>query len=110
MFDNVIQEKYSELNKASKKDVLDYIDNWDGRFPVDYWWRQRHKVAFNSVEHRNSCFIDQLIEYEEEVLVKEYFEKDKKEYTPGRGDYIRKRKMTEAEIKKAFDELDLDKL
>lgn len=44
------------------------IINWNIRFPIDRWWRNKHSVAFNSPEHRESNFIDQMYEYQEEVL------------------------------------------
>lgn len=54
------------------KDVNSFIIYWQNKFPIDRWWREKHNIAFGSKAHRESCFIDQLFEYEEDVLFNEF--------------------------------------
>lgn len=68
-------------------DVRNFVIAWSIRFPVDRWWRKKHNVAFNSLEHRESSFLDQLIEFEEDKLFQELSEIT--EYTPNCGDWIK---------------------
>ncbi len=68
----------------------EYIDNfvlnWNYRYPVDRWWREKHKVAFNSPAHRISNFWNQLFEYKEDVMyVKLAKEND---YSPNANDWL----------------------
>ena len=51
------------------KDINNFVFNWD-LFPLDYWWRKKHDVAFGSAAHREMNFIDMFIEYQEEVIIK----------------------------------------
>ena len=50
----------SELEQA--------IVSWNNRFPLDRWWRNKHEVAFMSPVHRESSFLYQLFEFEEDKL------------------------------------------
>lgn len=70
----------------SNDDVRNYVVAWSIRFPVDRWWRKKHGVAFNSLEHRESSFLDQLIEFEEDKLFYELSEV--RQYVPNQGDWI----------------------
>lgn len=72
-------------------DIKAYIVEWNMRFPVDRWWRKSFNIAFNSSDHRESNFIDQLIEYYEIELFNEAERKE--EYTPNIGDWIVKREI-----------------
>ena len=44
-------------------DVKKFMIQWNKKFPVDFWWREKHKVAFLSPEHKECSFIHQLMEY-----------------------------------------------
>ena len=100
--------------KSTIDDVKAYIYDWNIRFPLDRWWRQKHKVAFNSPEHRESCFIDQLIEYHEDEMFKDLIEEASKvekndekviPYKRGSGNWLLKREyiLTEEEEQELFD-------
>lgn len=67
-------------------DIEEFVKQWNYRFPVDHWWRKKHKVAFNSLEHRNSNFWDQMFEYYEDVMYKS-FEKTE-EYNANQNDWL----------------------
>lgn len=78
-----------------RQDVRDYIIFWNLRFPVDRWWRKKYNIAFNSSGHRESCFIDQLIEFEEEKVFREI--ENPVEYIPGTGDWLVRRQPSSIE-------------
>lgn len=76
--------KSSELEQA--------VVSWNNRFPLDRWWRNKHEVAFMSPVHRESSFLYQLFEFEEEKLFSKVVETgsfNEVEYIPGSGDIFR---------------------
>ena len=74
--------------KSSK--LTNSVISWNLRFPVDRWWRMRHNVPFMSPVHRETSFIHQMFEFEEEKLYTfEKKEKDFDKYIPGIGDIFR---------------------
>lgn len=104
--------------KSTIDDVKAYIYDWNIRFPLDRWWRQKHKVAFNSPEHRESCFIDQLIEFYEDEFFKELIEENVKveddekteSYKRGNGNWINtniKQTLTQKEVDDMFDSYEI---
>lgn len=50
------------------EEIKEFVIQWNINYPVDKWWRQKHKIAFNSPDHRVVSFIDMIIEYEEEQM------------------------------------------
>ena len=79
-------------------EIQEFIRQWNYRFPVDYWWRRKHKVAFNSPKHRISNFWDQMFEYHEDMMYKS-FEKSE-EYLRGENDWL---EINENEIERVED-------
>ncbi len=71
-----------------------FVRQWNYRFPVDYWWRKKHKVAFNSPEHRNSSFWDMMFEFYEDKMYETF--KIEKPYEPDEGDWLN---IKEKEVK-----------
>lgn len=57
--------------------IKSFVLYWNSRFFIDYWWRKKYKVPFNSSLHREICLIDMFIEYEEERLIKEFIEEER---------------------------------
>ena len=88
----------------TNEDVKNYIISWNLRFPVDRWWRKKFTIAFNSLDHRESSFLDQLIEYEEEKFFEEIIHQE--EYKPGTGDWLKQQdaKTVEESIEQLKDE------
>ena len=68
------------------ENIKRFVLEWNYRYPVDRWWREKHKVAFNSPTHRISNFWDQMFEYEEDVLYSELNEKN--EYKRNQNDWL----------------------
>ena len=73
-----------------------FMIQWNNRFPVDHWWREKHGIAFLSPAHRETSFIAQRLEFEEDRLFKELLEE--KDYTPNKGDFMKP--LTEKETTK----------
>lgn len=48
--------------------IREFMIWWNTTFPVDYWYRQKHKIAFNSKDHRDITLFDILCEWEEDNL------------------------------------------
>lgn len=72
----------------TNKDVRSFVISWSSRFPVDRWWRKKYNIAFNSPSHRESNFIDQIIEYQEDKLYAELNEKTE-EYQPNTSNWLK---------------------
>jgi len=69
------------------QDIREFVVWWNNNFPIDLWWRKKHGVLFNSIEHRNSCFIDMICEFEEEKLINKY-SKERKRAEEDEEDYL----------------------
>ena len=68
-----------ELNDEFKKEVDNYVENWDLRHPIDYLWRQTFNIPFGSRQHLESSFVDQYAWFKEKKFVKEMVDKQKAE-------------------------------
>lgn len=75
------------INEIDKDYPKNFIYEWNHKFPIDRWWRQKHKVAFNSPIHREISFVDMRIEWEEDNLFNRIIEDF--EYIPNTGDYLK---------------------
>lgn len=66
--------------KPDVGDVRAYCEDWNINFPLDRWWRIKHKIPFGSKAHLEANFIDMLIEFEEDKIFleieKSKFERD----------------------------------
>lgn len=71
-------------------DVKRFMIQWNKKFPVDFWWREKHKVAFLSPEHKECSFIHQLMELQEDLLhIKKKENIEEEIYTPNIGDIFK---------------------
>jgi hypothetical protein len=59
-------------------DFDNFILKWNERLPVDRWWREKHKVAFLSEEHKKMNPIDIYLEYREDKMYMELRENNSK--------------------------------
>ena len=71
------------MNDPFKKNIFE----WNLKFPIDKWWRSKHKIPFMSKIHKESSFLDQLFEYYEDEMYESL--KDEDTYEPNKGDFIR---------------------
>ena len=88
--------------KSNNEYVKRLIFEWNMTCPVDRWWRKKHNVAFGSPQHRASSFINQYFEYLEDKMFSELYKEPEKEW-------IKTKQLTQAEIDKEFDDIDLSK-
>jgi len=95
-----------------------FIAEWDSNYPIDYWWRKKHNIAFNSHEHKQACLIDMRIEYEEDKLLEQYHQNQKikeenlEEYQTT-GIFLKEQgvvEVSEEEAGNLYDRLDIDAL
>ena len=67
-------------------ELIQGVVSWNNRFPLDRWWRIKHNVSFMSPAHRESSFLYQLMEFEEDKLYLKEFQtergKDEDKYIP----------------------------
>ena len=74
-----------------KIDLKGEVIEWNSKFPVDRWWRVKHKIPFMSPIHREANFIDMLFEFEEDNLFNGFEENT---YTPNSGKWLDTSKQT----------------
>ncbi len=82
----------------------DYVYAWNLRFPIDRWWREKHKIPFGSQAHRDVSLIDQFFELTEDRIYNE-LRKDKVKYVAGAQDWLKERKVSQEDIDEAFDNI-----
>lgn len=101
-------------SRSALDNMRSFIYWWNANFPLDRWWRKKYNVAFNSTQHRESCLLDMMFEYEEEKLYLQSLISNKKEdkYIPGTGNWLKKRvyTMTNSEIKDIYDSIDIENI
>lgn len=93
--------------------IREFIYWWNSNFYIDYWWRKKYKVPFNSILHRQACLLDMFIEYEEERLIQKYI-RDSKTEKEDREDYLFTGRpfktdieLSEKTVEELYDRLDL---
>lgn len=96
----------------SEKNLKQFVNFWNSKFPLDFWWRQKHNIPFNSSSHCQSTFIDQYIEYLEDKYYNNIsIENNKKDiYQPGKGNFLKKKIYTNQEIDQMFNSINLDEV
>lgn len=83
-------------------DVKDYIFSWNLRFPYDRLWRKKYNFAFNSSDHRESNFLDQLFDIKEDELFEEMVNREK--YEPNTGNWLRKQEVEDKPFEQEIEE------
>lgn len=73
-----------------EKEVLE----WNSKFPVDKWWRDKHEIAFMSKKHKAISFLEQIFEFYEEMMILESKVKQE-EYIPNVGDFLSQQNLDE---------------
>lgn len=90
-----------------REQISNFVINWNNRFPIDYWWRKKYNIPFNSEKHRQANFIQMFYEYEEEREMKKLFDKISKEEEDKDINDITGSNMTKEEIDEDFENLDI---
>lgn len=45
---------------------------WNNTFPLDHWWRKKHNIPYNSLDHKSANQLDIYFEWLEEQMFEEY--------------------------------------
>jgi len=85
-----------------KRKIKNEIVRWNNQFPIDYWWRKKYNVSYGSKAHREMNFIDMLIDYEEDKMMRNLGSEKEEEEVKG---YTVPQKELDAD----FDDLDISK-
>jgi hypothetical protein len=106
---NIKKAVFIENKQPFKDDIDSFIYKWNVNYPIDRWWRERHKIAFNSPEHRVVSFLDIYIEWQEEQLYNKAIEERLKKDAYKQGDWLEERKeiIDEATEIEDFEKMDL---
>lgn len=56
--------------KTYKLSIKDFIEQWNGKYPYDRWWRKKYNIPFGSKIHKETSHIDMAIEYKEDIYFK----------------------------------------
>ena len=100
-------------------DVRSFVEDWNVKYPIDRWWREKFNIPFGSPQHLSQSMLDMRIAFEEDHLfsrieAQDYIDelnKDnpKTKYSPGTGDWLTKRevrkKMSAMEIDSVFNKI-----
>ena len=95
-----------------KNDIESFIYRWNATYPIDRWWREKHKIAFNSPEHRVVSFLDIYTEWLEDKIYDKITIASLKNSQYKSGDWLEEKKeeiSIEDEIRE-FESMDLTKL
>jgi len=85
---------------------MSFIERWNIRFPIDRWWRNKYKIPFGSLAHRNQSMGDIIAEYEEDKLYRQlYLTSTYKE-----GDWLKPKQESIDALEDVFDNLQLKDL
>lgn len=98
------------MQGVSIQDIKKSVHDWNVRFPIDRWWREKHGIPFGSKDHLDANFIDMIFEFTEDELVAEYGNEPQvkgSEYTAGRGDFLKESIMSDSDIDEMFDSIKL---
>lgn len=89
-------------------DLKNHMYEWNIRFPIDRWFRQKYKIPIFSEKHRASCFVDMMYEFIEDdmyINLGKAVGSGKGKYVPGSGDFLVKHEMSVDELNEAFDSI-----
>ena len=98
--------------------LREFMLEWNQRYPIDKWWREKYNVPFGSKRHRAQSMIDMRLEFEEDLIFAEAEAEQlnklraKSKYVPGEGVWLKriKRRPSQADIERDFDNLDIDRI
>lgn len=101
-------------NNSPTNSVGDFVKWWNVNFPLDRWYRKKHKITWGSERHREVTLLSIYFEYEEERLFKEVGENLNKEsthkYAPGDWFNSEGQQITEESTEDLFDKIDLSSI
>ncbi|MGL5691857.1 MAG: hypothetical protein ACRDD8_13695 [Bacteroidales bacterium] len=87
-------------------DIQNKAIEWNVKFPLDKWYRDKYRIPFMSKQHRESSFCNIRFEWEEEKVFNS-LESITEEYIPDSGNFFKKgteKVKTEEELKNEGDD------
>lgn len=92
----------------NREELIQGVNCWNMKFPMDRWWRIKHNVAFMSPVHRECSFLHQLMEFEEDKLFSQAVKEENLAdvYIPGVGDLFKTPQTQEAFLSEAQREIE----
>lgn len=117
--ENLTLEERKKFN-IKPFDVKEFMLKWNMQYPLDRWWREKHDVAFGSLQHKEASLVNMAFEFEEDKYFKklqedndddlQFTEEEEKQYnlTPLAKNAGKQVKMTKKEIDAEFDNINLD--
>lgn len=68
-------KKHNQPHIVEKVDFDIFIVEWNNKFPLDYWYRKKFKIPFNSLEHRSLSLLTIIYEYREDIVIQRQIDK-----------------------------------
>lgn len=99
--------------EESIKDIRGFIATWNSLYPLDYIYRKKHNIAFNSSDHREIDILAMRFDIEEDLMYKESRDEDESysSYIPATANFVNQRdkyvKMSEEDTDKLFDMIEI---
>lgn len=110
------KDKNHHLNSTiALNSIQKSIREWNLRYPLDKWYRDKFNIRYNSKEHVETDIIDIRIMFEEDVMYRKALidasQSNKNTYLPGRGKWLKEQPKnndpSKEEIIEIYDRVDL---
>lgn len=94
--------------------LSEFIVRWNNSNRYDFWWRQKHNVAFGSEQHRQADPLDIVFEYFENLMANQTLQdmnddKERKKLIKS-GQWIKVSEEQKQRERELIDNLDLSQL
>ena len=117
-----------QRNLFASTNTTEFLENWLSRFPFDKFFRDKFKIPIFSEKHKACNLIDEFLDYEEfyyyyyfpnkrkrieekrKRLGEEDVNQEQEEYIRGKGNFMKEKTYSEAELEDIYDSLDIDNL
>lgn len=92
----------------------EFIIEWNYKFPVDRWWRERYNIPLFSEQHLNANQLDIATEYQEILIFEEFKvrakELDRKQKDYENGILVSSKELNDIESNNLFDKLNISNI
>lgn len=102
----------------TSNDLLEFIKEWNLRYPYDRYFRKKYNIIFGSEQHKQLNFLDMAIDLKEDLIFtpkhkSEADNMDREEFEAQTGAEFDKgenqeQPMSKMEIDSAYENLDID--
>lgn len=103
------QEKKNDIGLQLRS----FVEEWNLKYPIDKWWRDKYNVPFGSAAHKAQSMLDMRLDFEEELMFLQQKRRISTEqsssYQFGSGSWLKKQivKPTQQQLDKDFDRIDV---